>query len=121
MPSRPARRAQKKTGDNRVRIDIKVDGQTYRFDTADITHRHELALWQQARLTYVEVFNALGSDKPALFMVAALVFLARLGEGDDSGVTFDAIAEALSMDSDIDVQILGDDDDEDRPEAHAGS
>lgn len=106
MPTRPNRRAQKRTNENRVRIDIDIDGITYRFDTSDITHRHELALWQQARLTMAEVFNALGSDKPALFMLAAIVFLARAAEGDD--VTFDAIAEAITLDSTIDVRIIDD-------------
>lgn len=110
MPPRATRRTQKRTNEHRVRIDIKIDGVSYRFDTSDITHRHELALWQQARLTMAEVFNALGSDKPALFMLAAIVFLARQADGE-TGVTFDQIAEAITYDSTIAVDIIDGDDD----------
>jgi hypothetical protein len=81
----------------------------YRFDSSEITHRHELALWQQSRLTMAEVFQALGSDKPALFMLAAIVFLARHSEGDTL-VTFDQVAEAITYESTIEVDIVDDDD-----------
>jgi hypothetical protein len=89
-------------------MDITIDGVTYHFDTAAITHRHEMVLWQQARLTLAECLEALGGGKPALFMLAALVLLARLAEGDDAA-TFDEIAEAINMGSDIDVAIITDD------------
>jgi hypothetical protein len=121
MPPRAERRKQK-SDSNAAVMDLTIDGQTYRFDSSEITHRHELALWNQARLTMAEVFIALGQEKPAGFMVAALVFLSRVAEGDK--VTFDEVAEAISLtESDIDVKIISgaeDDEPEDgRPEALA--
>lgn len=111
MPPRTARRNQKKTGDGRVAVKITVDGEEYLFDTAEITHRHELALWNQARLTYAEIFTALGNEKPAMFLLAGLVFLAQISH--DEQVRYDDVAAAITMSSEIDVEILDD------PEAEA--
>lgn len=108
MPPRSTRRKQAKTGDGRVAVKISVDGESYLFDTSVITHRHELALWNQARLTYAEVFTALNNEKPAMFMLAALVFLAQISAGEK--VAYDDVAEAITYSSEIDIEILDDTD-----------
>lgn len=108
MPPRSTRRKQAKTGDGRVAVEIIIDGESYMFDTSVITHRHELALWNQARLTYAEVFQALGNDKPGLFLLAGLVFLAQISHGDQ--VRYDDVAESITVSSEIDVKILDDTD-----------
>jgi hypothetical protein len=114
MPPRAQRRRQQRTGEDRAQVRLTIDGEEYLFDTAQVSHRHELALWQQARLTMLECFKALGDEKPALFLIAAIVYLARVSNGEK--VTYDEVAEALTLSSDIDVHIVGDDDEEDDDE-----
>lgn len=79
-------------------INITIDGVVFRFDPKSITAKHELRLWREAKLRLPDIVSASASE-PSLIEVAAIVFLARLADGED--VSFDAVAESISLDSDI--------------------
>ena len=117
MPPREVRRSGAASD---ISMTIIVDGVKYPFDLSNITARMELDLYQQSGgLRLTKVMEEL-ADGATGFHVAAMVFLARLSEGDD--VTFDDVATHMGLASDIEVNVNDEDtetEDADRPEALA--
>jgi hypothetical protein len=104
----------KKSDAVELSMTMVVDGVSYRFNLADISAKMELALYQQSGLILTKVVQEV-AESPAGFHIAALVFLARLSRGDD--VTFDEVADAMGLASEIEL-VLDDadaDSDEDYP------
>jgi len=101
--------------DDDLTMTIKVDGVGYPFRLSDVTAAIELELYQQSGgLKLTQVITDV-QEAPAGFHIAALVFLARRGAGDQ--VTFDEVASNMGLASDIEVDLGGDEDD--APEALA--
>lgn len=115
MPPRSERRRQKKDGDQAVMI-IKVDGESYRFDSSEVTSAMDRELFLQSKLTLALVVTAMADGTVSPFMVAALIFLARRSAGET--VTYDEIEQAIGFATEIDVEIPDDEDDA-APEAPA--
>ena len=84
-------------------IRITVDGETWELDLMDANHVDRLELWRQSHLTIPMIIGAMQAGEADTFFVAALVFLARRQANQPA--TFDAIAESIGWDSDIDVQV----------------
>lgn len=70
-----------------------------------------MELWQQSGqgLTLSSIGEALASGSPALFHVAAVVFLARRARGDQ--VTFAEVSGAITFGSEVDFDTDTDTDD----------
>lgn len=81
-------------------IALIVDGQHYTLDPTDITAAHELELWRETGLRLSQIVDDVASA-PALFHVAAIVFLARRSRGDN--VKFADVASAITVGSDINI------------------
>lgn len=111
MANRANRRSQKKSNDATV-IEITVDGEKYLFDTSTITYPVELELFNATKLTMTAIFSAIEDENIAPFMIAGLVFLSRRSTGEK--VRFSAIAEAIDYESEIEVRIIGDSDEDDQ-------
>lgn len=97
-----------KADSNDLTMVLKVDGVSYPFRLSDVTAAIELELFQQSGgLKLTQVIQDV-QDAPAGFHIAALVFLARRGTGDQ--VTFDEVASNMGLASDIEVELDGEDD-----------
>jgi hypothetical protein len=102
-----------KADTNELSMTLKVDGVAYPFRLSDVTAAIELELYQQSGgLKLTQVITDV-QDSPAGFHIAALVFLARRGAGDQ--VTFDEVASNMGLASNIEVDLDGAEDDS--PEA----
>lgn len=107
----------KKVAANDLSMTLVVDGVKYPFGLSNISASMELELYQQSGLILTKVVQEI-AEAPAGFHVAALVFLSRRSRGDV--VTFQEVADAMGLASEIDLQIDGDDEpaaDEDYPKA----
>jgi hypothetical protein len=93
---------------NDLSMVLKVDGVKYPFHLSDVTAAIELELYQQSGGLKLTQVIADVQEAPAGFHIAALVFLARRGAGDQ--VTFDEVASTMGLASDIEVDLGGDDD-----------
>lgn len=97
-----------KTDGTDLTMVLKVDGVQYPFRLSDVTAAIELELYQQSGGLKLTQVIADVQEAPAGFHIAALVFLARRGAGDQ--VTFDEVAGSMGLASDIEVDLGGDDD-----------
>ncbi len=117
MPTRSERRRQKKDGDQAVMI-ITVDGESYRFDSSEVTSAMDRELFLQSKLTLAKVITAMADETVSPFMIAALVFLSRRAAGET--VTYDEIEQAIGFDLELDLQQVDPDGEDDPgPEARA--
>lgn len=91
---------------------VWVDGLEYRLAIDGLTHRHELALWHETKLT---VRDLLTTTHWPPFMVAAVVYLARLQRGD--AVSYDEVAAAITRESEFGKPASAADDEDLAPEA----
>lgn len=105
MPNREQRRAAK--DDENTVITITVDAVEYVFDPMNVTSAIERELWVAAGLTQTGILGAFARREFAPFMIAGLVFLARRSRGDR--VTYEAIEESITIGSEIDINMDGDD------------
>lgn len=94
--------------DNDLTMTLKVDGVSYPFRLSDVTAAVELELYQQSGGLKLTQVIADVQEAPAGFHIAALVFLARRGAGDQ--VTFDEVAGSMGLSSEIEVDLGGEDD-----------
>ena len=88
---------------------ITVDGIEYRLDVTDCKHTDEQDLYRACKMTIPGIVNAVQDGQVALFMVAALVFMARRQAGDKTA-NYDEIASAITYGTDIDIEVDNGDD-----------
>jgi hypothetical protein len=82
-------------------IGFKVDGVTYPLRMSDVSSTMELDLHRATGLTIVEIGEALEAGRPAVFHVAALVWLSRRTHGDS--VSFQTVADAITYGSEVEA------------------
>lgn len=92
-----------RTDDDAPVLEFVVEGVKYRLDASQVTSRMELKLAKQSD----GMLRGLGQImkdmevSPASYLVAGLVYLARLVDGDD--ITFDEVADSVTVVSGIEV------------------
>jgi hypothetical protein len=104
MATRSTRQRAKKTAPTRAGFRITVDGEPYIYDPDDVSWEHEAELYQAVKLTKNDIGAAFANKSFAPFLIAGLVFLGRRADGD--AVTYKQVADAITYDSEIEIEIL---------------
>lgn len=107
----PPRARQKKTTTPKSGFKITVDGEVYFYDPDDVSWEHDAELFRAVKLTRRDISAAFSSGSYAPFLVACLVFLGRRAAGDN--VTFKQVADPITDSTEINVEIIGEDDESD--------
>lgn len=109
----PTKKPQKKTAQTEApEMRLSVDGRKLVLRFNEISSTDELDLYNHSQLTTRRIGELLEAGEEPLFLVAALVFLARRQAGEK--VTCAEVFDSVTFDTDID---LVDDDTEPAPEA----